>query len=413
MKKIIGLVALLVFSLATTFAIGKESKEASPASLVAIEAKLTDLTQAVEKTEVVKASTLEKIEKQLSELDAQKNERTKIEIERDRKSIEFWFALLGLLVTVIAFGGGFIPYLMGRKDKELLAIEIASVKNVKSEVDKDLKEVKKIKDEIQQTNKLLNTELEEARRLVTSIEDKHIEAAQSLNAIQKFTSNPDSKPADLAAVQAEIKEVNKNPKQYTDADKLRTKAVAASLVENPTQENALEAFELWKAVTLINPGDASAQFNSGYWAAELAEKKALPGRSYWLKQAGEKFVMALQIKPDMYEAASNWGVVLSKEASELVKTDPLAGQDIWKQAVSLSEKHLKAAPAIIAYNLACFYSALNEAVKSLEVLEIARQHDSFPRSHLEIDKDLENLRSTDIYKAWYAKHFGNNKAEPA
>ncbi len=439
-------------------------------------------------------------------------------IDTDRKSIDFWFAALAVITTIVAALGAFLPFLLGRQEKELL-----------------------------------KAQLQNARDLVTSINEQHDKAVNKvakLEALTSFTSgskNTDSK-ADAKEIAKEIQAVMGNPEKYDDIDKLRARAVQASKYEPATEEQALQAYELWKALAVINERDDSALFNAGYWAQALAEKRSDSdplGAQKLLEQASTKYAQALAIKPDDHDAAYNWGNALNAQASALSSKDPEAAQALWSQActkyaqaldikpdkhgaannwgialnaqasalnskdpqaaqalwaqastkyaqalaikpddheaaynwgsalnaqasalnsqdpqaaqalwaqastryaqalvikpgmheaannwgaslinqasalssknpeaalrllteaLELLEKYAKSAPVMMAFNLACVNSCINKLDLALEQLEVCRAGKDLP-DHWLAEDDLANLRETDAYKQWFAKHF--------
>jgi hypothetical protein len=387
MSKIISYLAIVVLSVAGFCAAAKETSTTPQTTLASVEAKTTALAKVVEKTEEIKVSTLEKIEKQLNELDVQKNERTKIEIERDRKSIEFWFAALAILTGIVAAIGAILPYFMGRKERERLQVEYQEALDLNADA--------------RRSN-------EEARRLVESIKGKHAEAEKFITQFG-LTSGNEPQVIDKATVQAEIKAVKEHPERYTDADILRARAVEASLENNPSEKQALYAYDLWKSFSVLKPEDSSAQQNAGYWAQKLAEKNEPPSATYWYKQAYERYTQALRLKPENHQAAYNWGISLGSEAHTLAATDPATAHKKWQHAVELLRNlELLAPTRQVYYNLACFLSRLELLDESLSKLEIARFNGQLP-SHWENDDDLINLRETETYKTWYKTHFGDDK----
>ena len=80
-------------------------------------------------------------------------------------------------------------------------------------------------------------------------------------------------------------------------------------------------------------------------AQALAQRDDLEGaKTKWLA-AGEKYQQALKFKPDMPDAANNWGIALAKEAQALVQRDDLEGaKDKWLAAGEKYEKALHIKP---------------------------------------------------------------------
>jgi tetratricopeptide (TPR) repeat protein len=181
-------------------------------------------------------------------------------------------------------------------------------------------------------------------------------------------------------------------------------------------------------------------------------------RELW-QQAGERYSQALKIKPDMHEAANNWGTVLEHEAQAVATQDLGAARVLWQQAgekyaqaltikpdthhavnswstgliheaqallahqlkddadqvltrvVTLLEQHIATWPDArgqLAYNLACVYSLQGRAADAVAQLEAALQAEQLPDpDHWLTDSDLDPIRTSAEYLAWVAQHFPN------
>jgi Terpene cyclase DEP1 len=234
-------------------------------------------------------------------------------IETDRKSIEWWFAALGIMTTVVAALSAFFPFFLGLKEKELL-----------------------------------KAQLENARDLVNSIKDQHgvaIKTVEKIDQLRSFNSgnNASQSDADAQGIAKELKAVTNNPQQYSPEDRLWARAVQASQATSPTREQSQQAYDLWKAFTLLDTSDANAQFNAGYFAHELAKNEP-PLAQKMFAQACSHYEQALAIKPDMHDAAINWGIALSEQANALNSQDPEAAQALWAQAATKYAKALAIKP---------------------------------------------------------------------
>lgn len=84
----------------------------------------------------------------------------------------------------------------------------------------------------------------------------------------------------------------------------------------------------------INPNLENAAYNWGYalqLEAELPDTKLEKKRRLW-QEAGEKYALALRIKPDKLDATINWGIVLSNEANALFDTELTEKRRLWQEA---------------------------------------------------------------------------------
>ena len=120
--------------------------------------------------------------------------------------------------------------------------------------------------------------------------------------------------------------------EATETDKLRARAIKAASMEKPNDEQALEIYELWHVLTVLNPDDSNAQFNSGYWAQDLYKRGAAPVRNYWFDMLGKHYQKALQLNKSSHAAAFNWGNALAAEAQAVKGQDLPEARALWKAA---------------------------------------------------------------------------------
>jgi len=362
------------------------------------------------------------IKEQTVGLESRQSELEKRVLEAERKSIDWWFAALAVITTIVATLGALLPYLMGRKDKELL-----------------------------------QSELQNARDLVASIKETKAQGEAYVDGLKTYVSgDKEQTTAATSQFRQEANKVAADPKA-SPIDKLYAQAVLASEVKNPTLEEANRASELWKALSLLDPSNANAAFNHAYWLQEkVRQSKKAPSDDWsavyaayervlsiepehcealynwgialdqdatalsdkgdltaaqakWL-EAVDKFAKALDIKKDMYDAANNWSASLLYEAQALRKLDPPdenTAQQRVAQATHLLEQYAAMGngwPKAVAYNLACAYSMQGQAGQSLRQLEICRQFNQL-EDDWKSEDDLTNVRASPEYQTWFNLHF--------
>jgi len=373
----------------------------------------------------------QKVQSQLKEqtaaLETRQGELEKRVLEAERKSIDWWFGALAMLTALVAILGAVLPYLMGRKDKELL-----------------------------------QSELQNARDLVASIKDNKSKSDEIVDNLKRcYISGTTQTSAQTAEVSREAKSVVNDPKA-SKADKLYARAVLVSEEAQADLAQAARACELWQALTLLDPQDGNAAFNYAYWLQQKFEESseatvhnwrlvsdayakaelldlgtpknhwipnnwgnALGGEAQALKdrdlaaarvlwrQAGEKFAQALAIKADVHEAATNWGAALLLEAQAIKDSAPDEASALLAQAQSLLERHRamsEAGTKVVAYNLACVHARQNQAglaVAQLEVCRLSGYLEARLVNHWRTDLDLAPIRQSPEYLAWKQQHFPN------
>ena len=251
----------------------------------------------------------QELKERLKELEDAARQIHALELDGQHKQVDWWLTFLGVLAAIMAILGGLIPYLMGRKDKEIIEQDKAQI-----------------------------------RQMLTEIKGMQADAASSVEKIHQaektLTDYASGTPAaeDGEKIRAAVKTVE----QDEDTDyilRLRAEAVAASEVQN-----ASKAYALWAALAELAPNDASAQFNAGYWAHEYGDSTQGAEKLHWLRLTGKHYAQALGIKPDDHKAASNWGVALADEARARAATDADAAYALWKQAREKFQQALKIKP---------------------------------------------------------------------
>lgn len=342
-------------------------------------------------------------------------------LETQRKSIDWWFSLLGAMVGALAVMFGALPLLLTRQQKADIEKELTSAKD-----------------------------------LVASIRGHEQKARDATEKLDSYVSGQPQSAAQSVEINREIAAVQSSP-TASETDRLRARAIQASQVDKPTVAQALIAFDLWKALSLLVPQDASAHFNAGYWAQQLYKMDAKPGKTHWLDMLAFLYEQALQIKPDKHEAAYNWGSALAEEAQALAKQDLDAARTLWMQAGGKFEQTLKIKPDMhmavnsrcyallkereallhqqmsneaddvlkraetvlekycdrgyeargeISYNLACVYSLREQYADAVAHLELARLVGQLP-VHWQTDPDLNPVRTSAEFKDWIEKYFPN------
>jgi hypothetical protein len=227
--------------------------------------------------------------------------------------------------------------------------------------------------------------------------------AENPEIAQMLWSQASTKYAQVLAIKPDDHEVINN---WGAALSAQASAIN-SLDPESAQKLWSQASTKYALALTIKPDNHEAANNWGVTLDDQARalncKDSDAAQGLW-DQASTKYVQALTIKQDMHEAANNWGIALNTQALALNRKDPEAALVLWAQAVELLERHASLVPVMMAYELACIYSLINKLELALTQLEIRRVGMALPE-HWRTDGDLANLRTTDAYQQWFAKHF--------
>lgn len=362
---------------------------------------------------------IQEIKDRVKELEAKERQNYATVLDGQRKTMDWWFSFLAVLTALMAIFGVFIPFLMARKDKEMIELD-------KEQIKKLLEEVKGMKADAEDT-----------------VEKMHQHEADAEKILNNFQSGKPSNESD-SQISAAVATIEQDKNADTPL-RLRAEAIAASQAKD-----AAKAYALWNALIALTPSDASALFNAGYWAQELGNRAQGTDNLHWLKQAGTHYQQALVIEPDKQEAANNWGNALAVEAGAVSAQDLTSARALWKQAGEKYQQalvikpdahktagnwgtaliteastlatndageskrlldeaeqlllaHADAAPDVVAYNLACVYGLRVDIQKCLHWLNIGLSHKQLPDcAHLRNDKDMDAVRKSPEFIAWLA-----------
>ena len=367
------------------------------------------------------------LDTRLKELEASQKTLYSSWLDGQRKTIDWWLAFLAVMMGVLALAGVAIPYLMGRKDKELMT-------QLLKEADRT------VADAQQQLTNIKTAAVEAGQHRESARAD-----AAAIASLKQATSDQDQTPEKTSELALAAKSV-KEDTQASQIDKLRAEAVEAA-----AQKETEKAYTLWAAVAALEPTDHVAQFNTGFWSKMQASKETPQGNRFWLQQAARAYAQALQIKPDMHEAANNWGNALAAEAKALADSDLPAARALWLQAgqryaqalqikpdkheaaynwgnallrerwavvatdpdeanivleraLKLLQSHAQSAPNAVAYNLACGFALKGDVLETLKWLECeAKSGKLLTKSLIQTDKDFDSIRNDSQFVAWFDK----------
>lgn len=165
-----------------------------------------------------------------------------------------------------------------------------------------------------------------------------------------------------------------------------------------------EAGAKYKQALSIKPDSHGAASNWGsalsQEAQELAKSDLAAASKLW-QEAGKKFQRVLSVKPDFYVAIDSWGTALLNEANAISVTNGDQANELRDRAEKLLLQHAKAAPEVVAYNLACVYGQRGDVSSCLHWLKTAQTHNKLVScEHLQTDADLDVVRDHPDFQAW-------------
>ncbi|WP_333584378.1 TPR end-of-group domain-containing protein, partial [Rivihabitans pingtungensis] len=129
------------------------------------------------------------------------------------------------------------------------------------------------------------------------------------------------------------------------------------------------------------------------------------------RQAGELYAQALAIKPDLYQATLGWSIALLQESQAIHDTHPDQAAALLNQAEALLLQAEAGQPGLAAYNLACIAALCHRPADAIHWLRSCQTHGTLPsEEHFRTDSNLDPIRDTPEFTAWWAEVFGRGDA---
>jgi tetratricopeptide (TPR) repeat protein len=162
-------------------------------------------------------------------------------------------------------------------------------------------------------------------------------------------------------------------------------------------ENLLaQACENFKKATDIKPDFYEAWSNWGVTLWERAKINQGEQSEKLFAEACENFKKATDIKPDFFQAYSNWGIMLWESAKRKKPSD----ENQSKKAIAMFMKVEELKKGAAAYNLACVWCVLGNEDECSRWLKIGEEEKMLPNRQYAIeDPDLEAFRD----KEWFRR----------
>lgn len=277
-------------------------------------------------------------------------------------------------------------------------------------------------------------------------ESKEAELADRLFArgVQTYQAgNYDAAAAHFASVLAE------RPHDRNALSRLGTALgkLADAAKGNERRRLRLEAISKYEAALIIKPDEHVALNNLGTALSKLADAATGDERRRLRLEAISKYEAALKVKPDKAVTLKNFGSVLGKladaaegderrrlcleavskyEAALKVKLDDDDTLDRLGGALSKladaaegEERRMRMAEAEdvlqrhktitghASYNLACLIAKRGDVNRFIEIADALPPAELPNASRLRVDKDLDVIRESTEFKAWWKRQFGD------
>ncbi|MBK6958240.1 MAG: hypothetical protein IPH22_07470 [Nitrosomonas sp.] len=255
----------------------------------------------------------EVIKRSLQRLEDKERKNYELELEGQRKSIDWLFALLTLVTAFVALIGVVAPFMMFQSNR---------------------KQMQGMLDEVKEVAEKIRLHEESAKQSADNTQQYEHKAKELTEKLDHYKSGQSSSKIESQEITKAAEQIQHDP-QFDPKPGLRAAAVAASIENQPEK-----AYKLWEALAELDPSDVNALFNAGYWALYLADKLKGSESSEWLIRASDKYQKLVSIRPDFYEAVNNWGIALANQARELAKRDLPAARALWHEAAKKYQQAL-------------------------------------------------------------------------
>ena len=165
----------------------------------------------------------------------------------------------------------------------------------------------------------------------------------------------------------------------------------------------LEATSKYETALKIKPDKAVTLKNFGSALSKLADAAEGDERRRLRLEAVGKYEAALKVKPDDDDTLDRLGGALSKLADV---TEGEEQRSLLVEAEVALQRH-KAIAGHASYNLACLIAKRGDVKRFIEIADALPPAELPDASHLRIDKDLDVIRESTEFKAWWKRQFGD------
>jgi hypothetical protein len=196
-----------------------------------------------------------------------------------------------------------------------------------------------------------------------------------------------------------LSDAEKKHKEISDYQKT-VRERGSSLLTAKANNTDTDSEKVKKAVREVSTSEeaplATRLYASGLDAAT---------KSDW-SRAAAFFAAADASEPNNAETLFAWGVALARRAHDAIEPERTRFLD----HAELKLTEASAITGVTHYNLACIAAMRGNAAKFVEIADSLPAGALPDKAHIDTDKDLNGIRNTPEFQAWYARTFpGNNR----
>lgn len=130
-------------------------------------------------------AVMNKLDERVKELESAQKALYLSWLDGQRKTVDWWLTFLGVVAAVLALGGALIPFLMGRKDRELLEADHKLVKRLLSDAHAAMGEIKAFRDGAEKMSINMEKATQVANHFMPSSQDAKDQAGSSSRPIDQ------------------------------------------------------------------------------------------------------------------------------------------------------------------------------------------------------------------------------------
>jgi len=131
----------------------------------------TPLSPVAEQKPTADDAVMNRLDERVKELESAQKALYLSWLDGQRKTVDWWLTFLGVVAAVLALGGALIPFLMGRKDRELLDADHKLVKRLLADAHAAMGELKALRDGAEEMSSDMENGLQAANLVMASLKN--------------------------------------------------------------------------------------------------------------------------------------------------------------------------------------------------------------------------------------------------